>query len=408
MLQSSFNGAKHLIEQLSILLVTATDIETDELLKSLSPLPNQEQIVQVFVDNQTYYIGLLGVYGIVLVQSEMGAIGSSSSLVTSINAISLWQPKAIIMIGIAFGIDITNQSIGDILISSHIIPYESSKIKDSEITYRSELPSASSLLVNRARHVRDWHYEVNQKPVKVFVGPLLTGEKLIDSNAFKTQLTDYFKNAIGGEMESAGVYAAARNAGIDWIIIKAICDFADENKSVNKEINQRAAIRSVVNYSQKFLSNPYAFIDLGFKVINQNNEDEAQADKSPDIELVSLYAFLQPPASTNNNKAEDLKLKSYEIIQPHGNDNLLKEIEQLQILIPESILSLFQKRITACWNDYHEILASEGEYMDPQIDRFTNALMRCICRELKRVKQLNGFIPEQFLETWNTYGCATN
>ena len=175
MLQSSFNGAKHLIEQLSILLVTATDIETDELLKSLSPLPNQEQIVQVFVDNQTYYIGLLGVYGIVLVQSEMGAIGSSSSLVTSINAISLWQPKAIIMIGIAFGIDITNQSIGDILISSHIIPYESSKIKDSEITYRSELPSASSLLVNRARHVRDWHYEVNQKPVKVFVGPLLTG-----------------------------------------------------------------------------------------------------------------------------------------------------------------------------------------------------------------------------------------
>ena len=45
--------------------------------------------------------------------------------------------------------------------------------------------------------------------------------------------------AIGGEMEGAGVYAAAGKT--DWILVKAICDWADGTKHVDKEARQKAA-----------------------------------------------------------------------------------------------------------------------------------------------------------------------
>jgi nucleoside phosphorylase len=45
--------------------------------------------------------------------------------------------------------------------------------------------------------------------------------------------------AIGGEMEGAGLYAAARDAKVDWILVKAICDWADGTK--NNDAQPQAA-----------------------------------------------------------------------------------------------------------------------------------------------------------------------
>jgi nucleoside phosphorylase len=37
-------------------------------------------------------------------------------------------------------------------------------------------------------------------------------------------------------MEGIGLYAAAQNAKVDWILVKAICDWADGNKSGEKTV----------------------------------------------------------------------------------------------------------------------------------------------------------------------------
>ncbi|MFM7591467.1 MAG: hypothetical protein ACKO85_06690, partial [Isosphaeraceae bacterium] len=47
--------------------------------------------------------------------------------------------------------------------------------------------------------------------------------------------------AIGGEMEGAGLYVSAAEHKVDWILIKAICDWADGYKPVNKEERQKTA-----------------------------------------------------------------------------------------------------------------------------------------------------------------------
>lgn len=80
------------------------------------------------------------------------------------------------------------------------------------------------------------------------VGPLLFGEKLVDDAEFKASLFERFPDAIGGEMEGAGVAAAADRKKCKWILIKAICDWGDGTKAKNhQEFAAAAAIDLVVH-----------------------------------------------------------------------------------------------------------------------------------------------------------------
>ena len=65
-------------------------------------------------------------------------------------------------------------------------------------------------------------------------GTILSGAKLVDSMDFRQQLRALEPEAIGGEMEGAGLYVACHDLKVDWILVKAICDFADGQKSRNK------------------------------------------------------------------------------------------------------------------------------------------------------------------------------
>jgi nucleoside phosphorylase len=54
--------------------------------------------------------------------------------------------------------------------------------------------------------------------------------------------------AIGGDMESWGVYAACHESKVEWIVLKAICDWADGNKSENKRQNQQMAAKNAAEF----------------------------------------------------------------------------------------------------------------------------------------------------------------
>jgi hypothetical protein len=49
-------------------------------------------------------------------------------------------------------------------------------------------------------------------------------------------------------MEGAGLYAAARDAKVDWILVKAICDWADGNKGADKDARQATAARNAAQF----------------------------------------------------------------------------------------------------------------------------------------------------------------
>jgi nucleoside phosphorylase len=109
-----------------------------------------------------------------------------------------------------------------------------------KIIVRGDRVSASATLLDRFRSVSfNWTGQINRgrtgkQKTRVFFGTILSGEKLIDNMAFRDQLLELEPEAIGGEMEGTGLYTAAHRAKVDWILVKAICDWADGNKAGNR------------------------------------------------------------------------------------------------------------------------------------------------------------------------------
>jgi len=233
------------VQNIDVLLVTVTEVEA-------------RAILNVFPNSQTHHIGdqtyrdLGTVKGarIFMVQSEMGPGGPAGSTLTIEEAIRLLNPSTVIMVGIAFGIAEGKQNMGEILVSTLLIPYDLQRVGTNsksayEILLRGDRPSVSHRLLQRFRAAaNDWKI-----PPTVEFGSLLTGAKLIDNQDFRDQLLRLTPEAIGGEMEGSGLYAAAQRKKVDWIVVKAICDWADGNKSQDKKQRQQRAAENAARFT---------------------------------------------------------------------------------------------------------------------------------------------------------------
>lgn len=272
----SFEDSLQYKNDCQLLLLTATSLERDELLKSLKPLIGQDVILRTYIGRYTYYIGIFGVYPVVLVKSGMGTGRAGGAIMTTQKAIDHWSPTTIVMIGIAFGVDRNKQNIGDVLIAEQIIPYDVRREGKDITTYRSEHPPTSMILRDRFEGVSNWSFHLpGGNTAKHSVCPLLSGEVLIDNQDFRDTLLRKFPKAKGGEMEASGVYAAAVEARLDWIVVKAICDFADGRKGENKEANQLLAMQAAISLNEQVFSNAHAFANLGLRSVSSYSTHQA-------------------------------------------------------------------------------------------------------------------------------------
>ncbi|MCM1161255.1 MAG: hypothetical protein NC412_08530 [Roseburia sp.] len=83
----------------------------------------------------------------------------------------------------------------------------------------------------------DWKYLLEDgKVAKKYMGTVLSGEKLLDGKNYRDKLHGSFPEAIGGEMEGAGLASVAMaNNLYEWIIVKGICDWGYDKQSENKD-----------------------------------------------------------------------------------------------------------------------------------------------------------------------------
>lgn len=231
-----------------VLLVTVTDTETDAVYDVLNEHHARLQ-KNVFIGNIVYRdLGTIGGARTFLVRSEMGTSGLGSSLLTINASIQALRPDAIIMVGIAFGLKPDGQKIGDVLVSRQLMLYDLQRVGTDttgayQIRPRGDRPAAAPRLVNNFRAGRDtW------RKVESHFGLILSGEKLVDNQDFCDQLRDIEPEAIGGDMEGAGLYVAAQDQKVDWIVVKAISDWANGKKHESKEANQQLAARNAAEF----------------------------------------------------------------------------------------------------------------------------------------------------------------
>jgi type I restriction enzyme, R subunit len=246
-----------------ILLISVTSIEGKAVLHVFSKETGTKASI-VDIGNHAFHdLGLVNGLRVAMVQSEMGSVGLGASLQTVHEAIVTTQPGAVIMVGVAFGSNSAKQQIGEILVSKQIASYEPQRVGvkagKRNLVSRGTRADASTKLLS---HFRACDLSWDPKPTKVRFGLILSGEKLVDNPQFRTNLLKDEPEALGGEMEGAGLYAACQNANCDWILVKGICDWADGNKdnSIKDEDQELAALNAA-----KFVFHALKTGNLSFK-----------------------------------------------------------------------------------------------------------------------------------------------
>ncbi|MGF1487784.1 MAG: hypothetical protein ACFBSE_11900, partial [Prochloraceae cyanobacterium] len=250
----SETNCERIKQEIDVVLITATQVELLAVAKFLTPLSTQTKILLVYSGPETYYIGKFGAWKAIVTKCRMGAIGEGSVILATDQAQRLWKPRAIIMVGIAFGKDPNKHKIGDVLVASQIISYEQQRVGETEtgitkIVQRGSIPPSNTTLLNRFENVPNWQFtRPDGSFAQIIVGPVLSGEKLVDNSQFKAQLFKDFPQAIGGEMEGAGLCAASGRVGTAWILVKSICDWGDGQKHKKHQPLAAAAAADLVHH----------------------------------------------------------------------------------------------------------------------------------------------------------------
>ena len=210
--------ARSLREKVDVVIITATPIEQNHVMHLLDPYPHLQptnsdhKILFTQIEQETYYLGLFGNYESAIMRCERGAAVATAAPLASQRALKLWRPRAVVMVGTAFGSGATGQKRGDILVASYIIKYnndtsrpESNSIlqgrfKEESGSFKFERPDGKFCEVYRKR-----------------LGPILSGETNVQDPELIKEFLERYPDAIGGEMEGAGLYVAAESTHTPWI-----------------------------------------------------------------------------------------------------------------------------------------------------------------------------------------------
>lgn len=204
----------------TILVLTATSKESKAVLNEAKRNFSIKPEVFMAGGHATNYLGMIHKYKIYHAQCEAGSGGPSGSQAVASDLIPSLSPDKILMPGIAFGLQKKNQKIGDILVSTKIFPYEMQRVGQSMILSRGDIVPASPSLLSVLRNV-----SLSWNKSNMHFGIIMSGEKLVDNGKFVKKLKELQPEAIGGEMEGAGLYAVAYRKKVDWIVFKSIVDW---------------------------------------------------------------------------------------------------------------------------------------------------------------------------------------
>ncbi len=224
----------------------------------ITALPKEAQAVVTRLENyeikrfedkdiRTYHCGTVPIKGgdgfyrvAVVVLPSMGNVSAAN---TATDTIAHWNPRFVLMVGIAAGIPENEVKLGDVVVANQIVGYDYGKVTSKGIKRRDRVYPGSALLLDRINNFWDksWTKQIDeprpenasQAVSKVLVGPVAAGNKVIASKKFREQLIKHWSKLLGLEMESEGVFAATfeRPQILGTLVIRGICDMADEEKA---------------------------------------------------------------------------------------------------------------------------------------------------------------------------------
>src|ERR1051325_2341407 len=233
-----------------VLIVTVTEVESRAVMSVFGDATGKDAKPEPIGDGLYLDLGSVNGSRVFMAVSGMGTGGVAGSQERVRKGVEALSPSAVIMAGIAFGVNEQKQTVGDVLVSERLMLYDLQRRgTDSagrlHVIPRGDRPHCSQRLFNWFQVAKlKW----DESKGNVRFGLVLSGEHLVDNVDYRGELLALEEEAIGGEMEGAGLYVACQNSKVDWILVKAICDWADGNKEADRNVRQRTAAHNAASF----------------------------------------------------------------------------------------------------------------------------------------------------------------
>jgi len=168
------------------------------------------------------------------------------------NTVERWNPKYVVLVGIAGGLPRKNLELGDVVVSNAIWGYEYGKVIETfdprpDYVYQVDnalLRNASALAKRESRWKTSLSKPEQKKSYspKVVVGPVASGDKIIDDarSEFFQKVLEKWPKLIAIEMEGAGAAAAIAELQslrylVGFIMIRGISDMPPAEMAISQE-----------------------------------------------------------------------------------------------------------------------------------------------------------------------------
>jgi tetratricopeptide (TPR) repeat protein/nucleoside phosphorylase len=228
---------------IDFVIITALEEEREAILSklpNLKKLPPSTDDIRVYFQSDlpvTFPDGSTSSYSlIVLSLLNMGRLEAANA---TGDAIRRCHPRYVILVGIAGGISDAGVLLGDVIVSDQIIDYELQKLTSEKSLPRDSVHRADPRLLTAVQNLRsdDWlRLIVQERPEagipKRIVGPIATGDKIVERQQLIVQLLSRWPKLIGVEMEAGGAASASFQAEPQpgFFMIRGVSDLADEDK----------------------------------------------------------------------------------------------------------------------------------------------------------------------------------
>lgn len=249
------------IPQCDLLILLAISSERDALQETARRrgMPFQ-RVMSPF--GRYYDLGRIGDDRVIAVRARgTGPFGHRGSADLAMRFQQATAATAIVQLGMAFGVDQEQQTYGDVLVSSSLIPYDNRDyIQRGEDSYRVSYERAQRFFAGPilTRFQNEAEAERNDRDYAVHVGAILSGAARIHSESFRRELVASVPQSdepiVGGEMEAIGLL------GVDespvWCVVKGISDFADSKRDEVIQETRPRACRNAAEFFYSTMLNP--------------------------------------------------------------------------------------------------------------------------------------------------------
>ncbi|CAH3170735.1 unnamed protein product, partial [Porites lobata] len=305
---------------------------------------------------------------VALLRCYRNGIGPGGALVSVKNAASVLGPKAVISVGTCSGLNPAKSTLGDVVVSAKIATYASKVVTSNQEQSTGMRSYVSKRFLDVIKNSADgWQaplMDPEAQHVQVFTdAEFVSGPEQVRVQWRRDQLAETNPQAMAIENEGEGLFTAAFDCQIEWLIVKGIADYADGSQLASESWSSCASVMAaslvahILNDPCVFHSWPH-YQDLSQQCSASRSKEQLPCP--PDDTTAFLEWSQNQLCSFYNSTTSQL------MITPWDRNNTMDIDEvyvQLTLLRGDRKLS---GTTTKKLEDYSEIFAGHGHHPFPK------------------------------------------